>query len=1185
MAYVLVQHLSPSHESALTEILQRVSEIPVYEITDNVEIERDTIYVIPSNKIITTTDGILKLSSRDSVKTSLIIDVFFNSLAVVRDSFAIGVILSGSGSDGTVGLKMIREYGGITVAQDQDSAAFGDMPLSAVNAGVVDFVLPPEKIPEHLIQINRASHTVPANKQKREDIAKDDEAVFKKILILLQQHSGVDFIYYKQNTIRRRIARRMALHKKLKLEDYWAFLRTDKGEVDALFQDMLIPVTSFFRDPDTLETLCKSIFPELFKKKSLDEPIRMWIAGCSTGEEAYSLAICLNEFLGKRALGMKIRIFASDISEKAIKKARTGIYSKEEVQKVSQERLVKYFTKTQGSYMVNKAIREICVFAVHNLLRDPPFAKMDFISCRNVFIYLDTFLQKKALRMFHYSLNENGILLLGKSETIGAAPEYFTHINNSDKIFSRKPVPGRFMHVATQGSENSFIEQNKFEKSSDSTGVDFRKSAEAVMISKSPASVIVNGQMEIVHFHGDITPFLRPSPGKPTFNIFKMAREGISFELRNILHKAKSKTTALQEEITLTTDGRQSLISIEVSPLPDMAEPYFLIFFKETLLEQKIQKSNENGDLNNEGQRIQELEGELTQLRLDMRTITEEHDSANEELQSMNEELQSSNEELQSLNEELETSKEELQSANEELIISNQELLDKQGQLDAAWHYSEAIVKTIREPLLVLDKRLTIKSANASYYNKFNTREEDIEDRYFFEIQDKVWNNSQLREWLQDVLPNKYKKEDFDITLQLSNGSSSFILSAQQIDNDRNEEELILLAFEDVTHSVMNKRLQQSESRFRQLTEQIPHLVFTADSEGKVNYVNKEMLDYTGKTFEELEGEGWFCVVSPSAHNRTIAKWKEGLKKEQKVFLELNVRKHDETDHWHLVHAVPQKDNQGTIILWIGTFTNIQDQKDFSEALEEKVRERTSELEKTNHQLNQFAYTASHDLQEPLRKIKTFANMLKGMVGIELPDKVNTYLGKIESSSTRMSNLIQDLLNFSKVSNARDLFQQTDLNSILNNILSDFEILIEEKNAKINSEKLPVIQAIPFQMNQLFYNLVSNALKFSREKESPELTITSHQLTEEQAQKYSSLNQELTYHQLIFKDNGIGFSQEYAQQIFIIFQRLNQPAKYSGTGIGLALSKKIVEAHKGVIFALSHENEGAEFHIILPAKQ
>ncbi|MEO5572752.1 MAG: chemotaxis protein CheB, partial [Bacteroidia bacterium] len=452
MAYVLVQHLDPTHESFLPEILQRVTKIPVHEITEDIHLAPDHIYIIPSNKILTSTDGVLQLTPRVKKILNLSIDVFFTSLADVHKEFAVGVVLSGTGNDGTKGLKAIKEQGGITIAQDLESASYNAMPQSAIDAGVVDFILPPDKIPQQLLQINSIDKTTVAQTVVTV-VPKDDENIFKQILTIIRLNSGVDFTYYKQPTPRRRIARRMAICKTSKLSGYLKILRNNKAEQDALFQDMLIPVTSFFRDTKTFHDLNTTIIPLLLKNKSADEPIRVWIAGCSTGEEAYSIAICLHECCTEKLAHTRIQIFASDISEVAIKKARTGIYTKADVETLTDARLKTYFIKNNGGYEVSKLIRDMCVFAPHNFLKDPPFAKMDLISCRNSLIYMDTFLQKKALSTFHYALKEKGFLLLGKSETTGASSDLFAPVSKHEKFYSRKSMPGRFMHVATERKE------------------------------------------------------------------------------------------------------------------------------------------------------------------------------------------------------------------------------------------------------------------------------------------------------------------------------------------------------------------------------------------------------------------------------------------------------------------------------------------------------------------------------------------------------------------------------------------------------------------------------------------------------------------------------------------------------------------------------------------------------------
>ena len=823
MAYVLVQHLDPSHESILPDILQRVTKIPVHEIAEDIHLAPDHIYIIPSNKILTSTDGVLQLTQRDKKIVNLSIDVFFTSLAEVHKEFAVGIVLSGTGSDGTLGLKAIKEHGGISIAQDSESAAYDSMPQSAVNAGVVDFILAPEKIPALLSQINSAYKTNHFYKHE-EELPEDDEDIFKQILLLLRQRSRVDFTYYKQPTFHRRIARRIAIVKKKNLADYLKFLRTEKAEQDALFEDILIPVTSFFRDPKTFQTLTETVFPALFKNKSTDEPIRIWIAGCSTGEEAFSIAICLHEFLGD-ALNTPfwgrgaIQIFASDISEKAIKKARAAIYTKADVEKLSASQLKNYFTKNNGGYELSKLIRDMCVFAPHNFLKDPPFAKMDLISCRNVLIYMDTFLQKKAFTTFHYALKENGFLLLGKSETTGASSDLFTQVEKHEKIYLRKPVPGRFMHVATERKEESLVTNDKTAGKQDGTQTDFRKSAEAIMISKSPASVVVNQQMDIVHIHGIITPFLEAPQGKPTHNLIKMAREGLAFELRNAIHKAaKEQSTVIKENIPVNTNGKQSLVTIEIIPLTDTVEPHYLIRFEKKIIPvaQEEKKSSSGKIKNNESQkRNEELEKELSQTREDMRSITEDMEAGNEELQSANEELQSSNEEMQSLNEELETSKEELQSTNEELTIVNQELLDKQEQLNASRYYAESIVSTIRHPLIVLDKAMRIKTANASFYQKFNAEEQDTEGNLFYEIQNRQWDDTEMRSILEKILPKHERLTDFEIILKFpSIGERHMLLNARQILNEKTSEQLILLAIEDITEqTAARKIIEENEKR------------------------------------------------------------------------------------------------------------------------------------------------------------------------------------------------------------------------------------------------------------------------------------------------------------------------------------------------------------------------------------
>jgi two-component system CheB/CheR fusion protein len=1077
MAYVVVQHLHPQHDSILTELLSRVAKIPINEITDDIHLAPNNIYVIPENKMLTSFDGVLKLSPRVKDTKNQAIDVFFASLAEVHLDLAYGILLSGNGSDGTIGLRAIKKHGGTTFAQDHD-AIHNEMPQNAINAGVVDYVMSPIKIVEKLISLSKSKDI--SNKENN----LNDEEVFQEIIKILRLHCGVNFTYYKQTTIRRRISRRMVLNKIISLKDYLKFLRGDKLALEDLFNDLLIPVTEFFRDSKIFQTMNEKIFPLLNDKVTEGNTIRIWVAGSSTGEEAYTIAIALHEFLGDNLQGKEIQIFASDISEMAISKARIGFYRKSQMRNVSENILSKYFTANTNGYTIKRQIRNLCVFAVHDFLNDPPFAKMDLISCRNVFIYMDSFLQKKALTTFHYALNENGFLLLGKSETAVPAAELFQSFDKASKIYIRKQILGRFVHSGIGTNEKLKSFKSDIQRK-ETIKEDFRKSADSLLLAKyTPASVIVNEQMDIVHINGAIAEFIELSTGKPTFNLLKMAREGLAFELRNAWHKVRETGSLIKKEgIQIKNKGSIGEITIEVQPLENTSEPYYLVlFYKNIITTQKIDSSKfskeetlENVNL----KRIAQLEKELAKIHEDVNAISEEQEASNEELQSANEELLSGSEELQSLNEELETSKEELQSSNEELLQINQELLNKQQEINISKNYTEAIVATLREPIVVLDTNLRIKNINRAFSKKYSITKEEAAGKLIYEIQNHLFDNIPMRDMLEKVLKEKTQLDDYQISVNLlPYGESIMLLNVRQVTNEASKKQLILLAIEDITERrIAEKKLQVLSDGF----------------EAKVLERTADLL---------------------SANNE----------------LESSVKK----------------------------------------------------LHGANIQLQEYAYVASHDLQEPLRKILMFISRLLGMEE-KISNEAYILLEKISKSSTRMNTLIKDLLAYSYLNNPEKQFIKTNLNEIVEDILVDFELLIEEKNIEVKQKKLPIINAIPLQMNQLFYNLISNALKFCKNDDSIcKIEISSRELTTAQIKKFPVLDPALVYYEIIIKDNGIGFDNQYENKIFTMFQRLHNNEIYTGTGIGLSIGKKIVENHNGIIYSKAKENIGAEFHIILP---
>lgn len=842
MAYVLVQHLDPNHESMLAELLQKVTKIPVLEIAHDVKVEPDHIYIIPSNKMLLANDGILELSPRpdlDKNKRNLPIDLFFSSLAEVHQTYSLGVVLSGTGADGTAGLKAIKDEGGITFAQSEESAEWPDMPRNAIDAGVVDFILKPEEIPAKILEL---VSTIGKNGIRKEDISELEEEVFRKILSLLRIRTGTDFTYYKQTTIRRRILRRMAINKNKKPAAYLTYLRENRNEQDVLYQDLLIPVTSFFRDVDVFDNLCERVMPLLIQNKKENESIRLWSAGCSTGQEAYSLVICLQEYLnanpainGGQEINpeIKIQLFATDISEPAIAKARKGIYTKSEVENVSPKRLKEFFAKTKTGYQINKEIREMCVFAVHNFLSDPPFGNMDIISCRNVLIYLQPYLQKKALTTFHYSLKESGYLLLGKSETTTSLPEHFSSVNKNDKLFLRKNTATSVIRSSIRPSENALATHHDTGSETENKRVDFQEIADELLLSSyTPASVVVNEAMDIVLFNGNTNSYLGQQSGKPSHNLIKMAKGSLAFELRNIVHKAKKGGIAVKKEhITHLENGIRHIICLEAVPLPNVAEPHYLILFHPQLIGQEDITQKNSSKKDEKERRIAQLEKQLEQSLEDMRSITEDQEAAYEELQSANEELLSGSEELQSLNEELETSKEELetskeelQSTNEEITIINHELINLNEMVTEERNYAEAIVETIHEPLLVLDKNLKVITANKSFYKTFTVKEQETEGKLIYKLGNKHWDIPELRRLLETILPKKGGFDDFEVTHTFENiGERTMRLNAKTIERDDRSKNLILLAIEDITHQ---KQLQAKEQehleKFKNLVMQAP---------------------------------------------------------------------------------------------------------------------------------------------------------------------------------------------------------------------------------------------------------------------------------------------------------------------------------------------------------------------------
>ena len=712
MSFVLVSHLDPGHASMLTEILQRVTSMPVHEAMDQTVIQVENVYVIPPNKDMAVFHGELHLSPPEQARgMRLPIDSFFRSLAEEQGERAICVILSGSGSDGTLGLRAIHGAGGISFVQEPSTAKYDGMPNSAVQSGLATYVMPVEKIAEQLVEyVKTLTNTgVPPSPPVPAEISE-----LRHIAMLLRSKTGNDFSLYKQSTIRRRVERRMTVHAITDKSEYARYLQNNPAEVQILFKELLINVTSFFRDKEAFEAIANTVLPQMFKDKTQDYVFRIWVPGCASGEEAYSLAILFREYMETNKLDSKVQIYATDIDDDAISIARSGIYPENIAIDVSPERLRRFFTKEEAGFRIKKDVRELVVFALQNIIKDPPFTKLDLISCRNLLIYLESETQNRIIPMFHYALKPEGVLFLSPSEGIGNFTDLFSPIDKKLKIYRVKPslslarttISHRYDRKDMAANTMTGIRENK-EKTNYA-----ELTKKLLLQSFAPPSIITDSEGEIVFVHGNTGKYLQPSQGNPRMNIIEMARDGLQQDLRYAIQNVigQKKSVHIKALEVKTDDGVRG-VDLTVTPTvdPEANRTLLLVSFQDAELPPlEKRKPGRRVTGKKEANRLEELEQDLTYTKENLQATIEEMQAANEELKSTNEELQSTNEELQSTNEELETSKEELQSVNEEIVTVNSELQAKIEQLTSVQNDMKNLLEGVNIGIIFLNDRLAI---------------------------------------------------------------------------------------------------------------------------------------------------------------------------------------------------------------------------------------------------------------------------------------------------------------------------------------------------------------------------------------------------------------------------------------------------------------------------------------------
>ena len=732
-AFVLISHLDPTQKGMMPELLQRYTKMKVFEAVDGMKVVPNCVYVIPSNKDMAILHGTLQLLEPTATRgLRLPIDFFFKHLGLDQKEKAVGIIISGMGSDGTAGLKIIKEHLGMVMVEDPESAKYDSMPHSAIDTGLADYIAPAEVLPTMLL-----AYIKQLSQPLSEHIGTEEQVVsaVQKILVLLRGQTGNDFSLYKKNTVMRRIERRMNVHHMGKTEQYVRFLQDNPQEVELLFKELLIGVTSFFRDPEAFELLKKTIVLDILKNNENERAVRVWIPGCSTGEEAYSIAIIFSECLSKLRLkgDFKVQIFATDIDKAAIDKARQGLYPANIAADLSPERLEHFFSKEDNKYQINKDIREMVVFAPHNVTMDPPFTRLDLISCRNLLIYLTAELQKKLMALFHYSLMPDGILFLGTSETIGRFIDQFSTVDTKWKIYQRRH--------SEQTAADTVDFAHFYREAIPAGRVSAKQAAELVSIPEvanrmlledfTPPAVFINEQGDVVYIHGRTGKYLDPPAGKANINIFAMAREGLKIELPSAIREAKTqKKTITLKGIKVKTNGDFQTINLTVKPVVQLGiqQPLYMLVFENVTMPPKEEKSISSQARSSS--RLKdiniELENELKHTKELLQKTSEEMQLSQEELKSTNEEIQSTNEELQSTNEELSSSKEEMQSLNEEMMTVNAELQVKVDELTLSNSDMKNLLNRTEIATVFLDDELNIRRFTPEATGIFNLIQSDI---------------------------------------------------------------------------------------------------------------------------------------------------------------------------------------------------------------------------------------------------------------------------------------------------------------------------------------------------------------------------------------------------------------------------------------------------------------------------
>lgn len=1175
-SFIVIQHLSPDYKSLMADLLSRHTKMSVQEAQDDMAVEPNCIYVIPTKKLMTIRDGRLRLDEK--LKSHLpnnAIDIFLKSLAEDCKENAIAIILSGTGTDGTKGIEDIKNHGGVVIVQDPLSAGFDGMPNSAIASGFADLILPPEMIGEELVQYTEETPLL----KSLSKLNQKDESTLQEIIELLHAATHRDFTHYKRPTLFRRLAKRMSEIGISAIHDYKNHLIANTDELKALSKEFLINVTKFFRDEEAFEILKKEAVPSIVNGRKQDEAIKVWVAACSSGEEAYSVAILFLEFFEKaKTQNTNLKIFATDIDSDALEIASRGLYHESISKDVSPQRLQNYFVREGNMYRVSGELRKHVVFANHDILKDPPFSHLNLITCRNMFIYINPLLQQKILKKFHFALSINSYLMMGPSENIELLKDSMQEINRKWKIY-------KCVNKATQTDHSAFM--IPLEKGSvypvTRTTANSRNLLnhlaeifkDTLLEGEKIAAIFIDKDFNIKQAIGSYKHFLHFPEENFNFNLLKLVSGDLAVALGVSVRKAISQhEKVISKRVALHQGNTVRYVTITVKPYlqqKEFQQAFLCVILEEEMqLEVKTVKviSDQSEAVH---ERIKELEQELVDTRENLQAIIEEMETAGEELQASNEEMISTNEELQSTNEELQSLNEELHTVSGEHQLKIKELHELNDDLNNYFNNSNV-------GQLLIDNNLIIRKFSPIITKMINVIETDI-GRSIADITTKIKNIDFVND-IKQVLQTSVALER-EITI---NTNQFYLMRITPYIRRDKTTEGIVINFTDISeskklNSIISSVFNSSpnaitvQQAVRNEHNKIIDFVYVALNEAAASFYEINHSYIVGKRFLDV-----LPIVNRDLFNLYVNVVENDKEANFEFF-------HSRANKWYQINAVKMLDGL------VATHTDITEQKANADTISKnyddlqdvasQLKKSNIQLERSNLDLLQFASVASHDLKEPLRKIQAFGNVLLSKVKDKLTEDEMNYFNKMIMASGRMQKLIEDVLSLSKLSDNNIKKEKVDLTEMNRKICDDLEISIKEKKAVIDIGELPVIVAIPWQIQQLFQNLIINSLKFCNKEDSlPHILIRKKAISDGVAKDLNIAAKDFVC--VSVKDNGIGFENEYSDKIFGIFQRLHGRG-YEGTGIGLAIARKIVENHGGYIRATGELNKGAEFSIYLPS--